>query len=153
MPVEINGETIGAQIVSAPAAILNESVVPLQVTATVTGKIKDGSDMVLSSSSIDPDYTKKKAFIYFEMQTTNDPEKVTWDSEYNMDRHIVVRLTPKVKKKIVTLDAYDEDGRKKCYGAFRLTGNCAAAPKIPWTDADGVDVTIAFTFKATSKVE
>ena len=153
MPVEINGAFIGYQIVSTPTVIQNESVVPLKVSATVTGTIKKDSDMTLSSTSVDANYTKKKAFIYFEIQPTNDPDTVTWDSEYNADKHIVVRTTAKTKKNIVTLDAYDENGQKKCYGAFRLTGNCAAVPKVPWTEADGVDVTIAFTFQATSKVE
>lgn len=153
MPVEINGAFIGYQIVSTPTVIQNESVVPLKISATVTGTIKKDSDMTLSSTSVDASYTKKKAFIYFEIQPTNDPDTVTWDSEYNADKHIVVRTAAKTKKNIVTLDAYDENGQKKCYGAFRLTGNCAAVPKIPWTEADGVDVTIAFTFQATSKVE
>lgn len=153
MPVEINGESIGHQIISTPTVILNESIVPLKVSATVTGKIKESSDMALSSISVDSGYTKKKAFIYFEIQSTNDLNTVTWDSEYNAEKHIIVRTSPKTKKNIVTLDAYDENGQKKCYGAFRLTGNCAAVPKIPWTEADGVDVTIAFTFQATSKVE
>lgn len=153
MPVEINGAFIGYQIISTPTVIQNESVVPLKVTATVTGTIKEGSDMILSSTSVDPNLTKKKAFIYFEIQSTNDPENVVWDSEYDMDKHIVVRTVAKMKKNIVTLDAYDEDGQKKCYGAFRLTGNCAAVPRNGWTEKDGLDVTIAFTFQATSKVE
>ncbi len=153
MPVEINGQTLGYQIISTPTVIQNESIVPLKVSATVTGAIKEGSDMALSSASVDPNSTRKKAFIYFEIQPTNDPDTVVWDSEYNMDKHIVVRTAAKTKKNIVTLDAFDENGQKKCYGAFRLTGDCAAVPKSRWTEADGVDVTIAFTFQATSKVE
>jgi len=153
MPVEINGEYIGYQIVSTPTVIQNESTVPLKVSATVTGAIKEGSDMTLSSSSVDPKSTKKKAFIYFEIQPTNDPETAEWDSGYDANKHIVVRTSPKSKKNMVTLDIADEAGEKKCYGAFRLTGDCAAVPKIGWTEADGVNVTIAFTFTATSTVQ
>ena len=149
MSIGIDGETTGHQIVSTPGAILNESPIPISVSATVTGTIKEGSDMTLSGASIDPNYTKKKAFIYFEIQPANDPNAVTWDSEFDVEKHIIVRSSTKTKKNIVTLDAFDENGKKKCYGAFRLTGDCAAVPKIPWTESDGINVTVAFTFKPT----
>lgn len=149
LPIEIEADETTAQIVSTPAAIENKSKVPLSVTATVTGTIREGSDMrLISYSTQSPDIvvTSKSAFIYFEMQAASDPDQVTWDSEYDMEKHVVLRSgTSRTKRNMVTIAQAD---KPKHFGAFRLTGDCVAVPRVPWTEADGIDVTIAFTFTA-----
>ena len=63
-----------------------------------------------------------------------------------MEKHIVIRAgVPRTKKDMVTIAQADQP---KHFGAFRLTGDCVATPRKPWTEADGIDVEIAFTFKA-----
>lgn len=101
--------------------------------------------MTLSSS-----YTKsqtttaKKAFVYFEIQPVSDPDSVTWDEAYDAAKHVYVRNAySKSKKNIVQLEA--AGGGANC-GAFRLTGDCVKKPRAPWTEEDGLKVTIAFTF-------
>jgi len=138
-----------AMIFSDEAHIENKSEVPVAVTASVTGSLKSGSDLVLASSSFDPAATKsKRAFMYFEMQACDDPEAVTWVDEYDAEKHIVVSAAQKMKKNIVTLAAGGEKAAADatCYGAFRLAGICSDSPTKPWTSKDGVNVNIVFAF-------
>lgn len=149
IPVEINGAFIGYQILTEPVSIHNLSRVPISVSVSITGKIKENSDMTLTSMSTKGSTsTLKKAFIYFEIKATSDPDVVAWDNAYNAEKHIVVRTTAKSKKNIVTLDAGDETApaSSKCYGAFRLAGDCIAVPKTGWSEEDGVSAVVAFTF-------
>lgn len=144
LPVEINGEISNEQILCETSYIENQSVVPLVVDASVIGAVKEGSDMVLSASSTESSTsTSKRAFFYFEMQAVDDPAQVEWYGAYDSNEHIVVRTYAKTKRSIATLGAAGAEG---CYGAFHLAGDCIAAPKNEWTEADGVNVTITFTF-------
>lgn len=147
LPLTIEADETTAQIVSTPAAIENQSVVPLSVTATVTGAIREGSDMrLVSYSTQDPELmlTSKSAFVYFEMKAASDPDQVSWDSEYDMEKHLTVRSgVSKTKKNIAVIAQADHP---KHFGAFRLTGDCVPVPRKGWTEADGIDVEIAFTF-------
>lgn len=146
MAVNMEEDIVRDQIVSIPGCILNESPVPLQVDVTVTGAVKEGSDMALSSlTTKDSGSTKKRAFIYFEIKAsdTEEPAASIWDGEYDVEKHLVVRAATRSKKNMVQLGAAEQKG---CYGAFRLTGDCIAAPKNAWSEADGIDVEIVFTF-------
>ena len=149
IPVTIGTEDTTAQIISTPACIKNLSQVPISVSASVVGKVKDGSDMRLVASTTQPSSgkpsTTKNAFIYFEMQAaeSDDPDDVYWDETFDAKKHVIVRTTAKTLKNIARIGmAEDSD----CYGAFRLTGDCVAAPKKGWTEDDGIDVEISFTF-------
>jgi len=146
MSVNMEDGIVQDQIVSVPGCILNESPVPIQVDVQIISTVKKGSDMTLSPfTTKDSGSTKKRAFIYFEIQPTDteDPASSIWESTYNAEKHVVVRTTAKTKKNIVQLGAAEEKG---CYGAFRLTGDCVATPKNAWTETDGIDVEITFTF-------
>lgn len=144
LPVEIDGESTTEQIVSSPVNIENGSKVPLNVDVTVVGTINEDSDMTLNTMTLkNLATTAKKAFIYFEMQAVSDPGQVEWDSAYNMSKHLLVRTTSSTKKSITTLEQADKPNH---FGAFRLTGDCVPTPKSSWTEADGITVTIAFTF-------
>lgn len=149
LPVELDGTVEDSQIVCTTSYIENQSVVPLTVDVSVTGTVKTGSDMTLSTSSTqDSTSTKKRAFFYFEMMAVDsDDEDANWADAYDADQHLVVRTTSKTKKKMITLSKAGDPG---CFGAFHLAGDCVATPKVPWTEEDGVDVVIAFSFKATT---
>ena len=137
LPLSIESDETTAQIVSTPACIENKSKVPISVTATLTSALKEGSNMRLIMTS-------KGAFVYFEMQAAPSPDQVEWDSAYDMEKHQIVRLgTTRPKKNMVVIAQADQPNH---FGSFRLTGDCVAFPKIPWTEADGIDVEIAFTF-------
>lgn len=145
LPVTIEADETTAQIVSTPSCIENQSEVPISVTVTVTGSVKEGSDMTLTSLATGGEGTRKRAFVYFEIQATDtaDPPQSVWDDEYNVERHIIVRTTAKTKKDVVTIGGVgDED----CFGVFRLAGDCVSFPKVGWTETDGIDVEIVFTF-------
>ena len=147
IPVVVQDKQVGDQIISDPVALKNEGEVPLKVSVSIETVIKEGSDMrLLSESTLGQEMTSKRAFIYFEIQAADDPDAVAWDEKYSDEKHLVIRPGTKIRKDIVTLGA---DGQPLSYGAFRLTGDCVEAPRSPWTEADGIDVSIAFTFKAT----
>lgn len=147
IPITIESDEVSAQIVSTPACIENKSEVPISVTATLTCKLKEGSDMRLyTATTQDPEMpvTSKGAFVYFEMQAASGVNQAVWDPEYDMEKHQVVRLgTSRPKKDMVVIAQADQPNH---FGAFRLTGDCVAVPRTPWTEADGIEVEIAFTF-------
>ena len=147
LPITIESTETTAQIISTPACIENQSEVPISVSVTVTGTIKEESDMRLYSySTQDPDLalTSKAAFVYFEMQAAAGLNQASWDSEYDLDKHLVVRSgTSRLKKNIAVIAQADQP---KHFGVFRLTGDCVPVPRYPWTEADGIEVEIAFTF-------
>lgn len=142
---EYQGEEVtdNSQIIMEPVYIENNGEAPVYVTVSVTGTVKGG--LTLSkSSTLETALTSKKAFVYFEMQAVSDPNNVSWDAAYDMEKHVCVcNGSTKTAKKIVTLDS---TGGGDCYGAFRLAGDCVAKPKDPWKKTDGVNVLVAFTF-------
>lgn len=153
--VKIGTEDEAGQIISVPSSIANLSRMPLQVDVTVSGKVLEGSDMVLSSSSTkDSGSTTKKAFMFFEMKNVNasqaeDPESVRWDG-YTEGTDIIVSATSqKTKKNMVILAAADISGEVTPNGsaAFHLDGDAVKNPKNAWSVRDGVQVTVSFSFK------
>ena len=148
IPVEIDGETIDEQIVSSPAAIQNNSDVPLSVSVTVEGAVGRGSDLRLTlSTTKGATWTAKGAFIYFEMQSaaSRNASNISWAAEYDENQHIVVLDgRERSKNNMVILDQADKEN---CFGVFRLTGDCIATPRDPWDKKiDTVKVSIVFTF-------
>ncbi len=148
LPVEINNTSVTDQIVTTPVSIWNQSAAPIKVSVAIECTVKEGSDLyMVPYSTKGLPTTLKRAFAYFEIQATSDPDHVTWDSEYDSNKHLVVR-DGKSKRNIVTLDAGDKNApsSNKCYGAFRLTGDCVSNPKSEWTEEDGIDVVLTFSF-------
>lgn len=77
IPVVVQDKQVGDQIISDPVALKNKSEVPLKVSVSITTAIREGSDMgLLSESTLGQEMTSKRAFIYFEIQTANDPAQV-----------------------------------------------------------------------------
>lgn len=147
LPVVIDANETDEQIVSTPASIENKSEVPLSVTVTVNCVVDEQSDMRLVTSSTEKEgSSRKNVFIYFEMQVVSDPDHVTWDSEFDDEKHIVVRSgASKTRKDMVTIAAADQPNH---FGAFRLSGDCIISPKKPWTENDKINVSITFSFTA-----
>lgn len=151
IPVTIDNESVDDQIVSTPACIENQSEVAINVSVSIVGTIKEGSNIKLSMTSTQgTKLTSKTAFIYFEIQATDsdDPNMAYWDDEYDASKHLVVRNYSRSMKNIAVLDA---GGKGDCFGAFRLTGDCVVKPKTPWSEDDGIDVTISFTFTPSAR--
>lgn len=147
IPITIESSETTAQIVSTPASIENQSEVPISVSVSITGALKEGSNMRLSTATTqDPEspLSSKSAFVYFEMHAAPSPDQTVWDSAYDAEKHHVVRIgASRIKKDMVIIDQADKPNH---FGAFRLSGDCVAAPRSPWTEADGINVEIAFTF-------
>lgn len=143
---EYDGEEVtdNSQIISEPGYIENLGDTAVRVSVSVTAEPHADSTLGLSSAPVlSQATTSKKAFIYYELQAVSDPNgKISWASEYDAEKHVIARGTRR-KKNIVELESA---GGRNCYGAFRLTGDCVAKPRTPWTEDDGVTVTIAYTF-------
>lgn len=151
LPVWIGGEESEAQIISSSSYLVNASEVPMNVGITVTGRVKEGSDMTLASSPTGGNGSQKQAFIYFEIQksSTNEPEGVTWDTSYDPSKHIlVIEGTPNGKSDLLRLPAITREREVAAGGCapFRLTGDAVRNPTNEWTGKDGIYVTVAFTF-------
>lgn len=143
VPVEIDSVSLAQQIVSTPAAIENKSDVPLSVTATLTGELWENCDMRLVTYSTEK-LTSKAAFVYFEIHAASGTSFTAWDSEFDSAKHVAVREGEgRPVKDLVTLDQADKPDH---FGVFRLTGDCVRNPRTPWTEDDGLNVKIAFTF-------
>lgn len=155
MPVYIDSEATTDQIISTPACAVNFSEVPLEVDLTVSGSVKEGSDMTLATSPTNGIGTEKQAFVYFEIQqaSTAYPEEVKWDSAFDASKHIVITNGgTTTKNKIFTLAPVTMDGEVGEGGSapFRLTGDAVTKPTNVWNGKDGINVTVAFTFTPLS---
>lgn len=154
LPVAIEDVEDYDQIVCYPCFILSDSDVPLSVDVRVAAEINPESDMELATSSTKGSTGgSKRAFIYFEMKPTDpsyDPNGAEWDDAYDAAKHILVTnsATGQEKKNILTLEPKALDGSyvDGSSAAFRLTGDAVVAPQNPWTNEDGLSVSIAFTF-------
>ncbi len=151
LPVEIGGEDQRDQIICTPAVIASASDIPLKVSVTVTGAVKEGSDMTLAASPTYGTGTAKSAFVYFEMVQSNseDIESARWASAYDSSKHVpVVPNVPQTGTDLLTLPPMTKDGEiaNGGYAPFRLTGDAVRKPTAEWTEKDGINVTIAFTF-------
>lgn len=145
IPVEIDGASLDQQIISTPAAIENKSDVPISVAVVVDGAVKAGSDMRLSSVSTKSlDTIAKCAFVYFEMQASSSSSQAVWDSEFDAAKHPIVRYGE--GRQINNVAALDQADKPNHFGVFRLTGDCIRTPSPAWTEEDGIDVKIVFTF-------
>lgn len=147
IPIDIGSTASTAQIISTPVCIENRSEVPLDVGVTAVATEQEGSgSLLLAGSPTGGTGAIKRVFIYFEMQTSNTatPPQSIWDAEFDSAKHLVVRNFEMPARKMVTLSAVDGDSR---FGAFRLAGDCSANPVVdPWTEEDGINVKISFTF-------
>ena len=152
LPVDIGtGRRDYGQILSTPACIANESEVAMQVDLTLTASLKEGSTMRLATSPTGGGGTEKQAFIYFEIQQadTDRVNRVKWDSAYDESKHIVIQDGMSVTKtNVMKLPPITPRGRVAPggYAPFRLTGDAVANPTDEWTEKDGINVTVAFTF-------
>lgn len=150
-PIYIGDSTNNEQIVSTPLCLANMSDAPVKVDVTVTGTVKADSAMSLATHPTGGTGTNKAAFVYFEIQQGNsdDMDKVEWDSAYDASKHLMlVNGVPVTKKDITTLPAMTLDGdiAEGGYAPFRLAGDVVTAPTEEWTNKDGIDVIVAFTF-------
>jgi hypothetical protein len=143
--VSFGNELENGQIISEPAWIDNQSIVPLAVSVEVTGTVKKKSTLTLSNTTT-KGRTDKEAFVYFEMQAVEDPLNVTWAKSYDASKHIIVSEYDVEKENFLVLGAASQDNH---YGAFQLAGDCVTDPDDdPWTTTDGFTTKVIFTFKA-----
>ncbi len=151
LPVEIDGETRREPILCTPAVIASASDIPLKVSVTVTGTVKEESDMTLAAAPTGGAGTTKSAFVYFEIVQSNSDEVINslWAGAYDPANHIrIVADVPQTRTDIMTLPPMTKDNEiaRGGYAQFRLTGDAVWKPTSEWTTKDGINVIVAFTF-------
>ena len=149
LPVEMDdGNSYTDAIVNLPEVLTSYTKTRLEVKAKLISAVNPftGSEVQLVNSA-EAAKDGKKAFIFFEfVHATDDTGSSNdWDGEYhNYYNQLVAKLGTTAEKKVMTLDA--SDGETPVYGAFRAFG-AAGIPKTGmWTDADTVNIQVAFTF-------
>lgn len=159
------------QIVTAPMAIKNRTAMDLNVAATVSGAVKEGSLMRFATASA-ASATSKSAYVYLqakqEATLTGADSAVdaaaiatkyaAWGkSAYNAETDVVVGDREATQEHLVNLKAATmSSGVFSAYAAgsvalVRLTGDCPSNLRDPWTDADGFTVKVAYTFSPAEK--
>lgn len=160
------------QVIYPTQYIASNSTAALDVTASVTGVVAGNAKLV--AAAFDPvgehaDGVKAPNNLFLVMQTADvaaadTPTEPTWtaltttedltDAAYVGDTngyvHKLVVSTRGVATKVGKLAASaDTTGTANTYVAFRFTGLAEKNPDTPWTAADKVTATIAFTFAPT----
>jgi len=136
--VKLDGVMTREQIVNPAQVLTSHSNVPVLVNATATGVISAGSEAVFVSKP--PNAEAKEVFLYVEFQPTND----NWIGEYiGAPNQMIVTADGSSKDAVMTLDAGMDS---PSYGAYRLFGALSTAPDEMWSSADGIEVSVAFTF-------
>lgn len=176
MQLLITGEDVAAdtdeddkvddKLFSAPMAILSESDIALDVTATITGKAATG--VTFATKPIVETDTANSVYAWISFKEIGDTEvaddttiptalaALTFDTEpIAIDKTTKVSAAPlmgttAVTAKVGTLaKPTAEDGKTKVTGlAFKVCGDVNVGEKLanPWTSKMSVGATIAFTF-------
>ncbi len=180
MPVELNpsattpSSIVGAQIVTKPLAIVNNSAVDLKVSATVTATAK--GDLRLATSKPSSSDTTKSAYVYLQMtNSTLDVNNAAgagadaiagmalddvaeavaaWEQKaYTSATDLLLSGTAAATKNdMLVLKASDTTGANPAaqvgsVGLYRLAGQVVASPRDAWAEADGFEATVAFSFR------
>lgn len=177
MPVELNpsattpSSIVGAQIVTKPLAIVNNSAVDLKVSATVTATAK--GDLRLATSKPSSSDTTKSAYVYLQMTNStldvnNAPTAgadaiagmglddvaeavAAWEQKaYTSATDLLLSGTAAATKNdMLVLKASDASGDAQVgsVGLYRLAGQVVASPRDAWAEADGFTATVAFSFR------
>ena len=180
MPVELNpsattpSSIVGAQIVTKPLAIVNNSAVDLKVSATVTATAK--GDLRLATSKPSSSDTTKSAYVYLQMtNSTLDANNAStgadaiagmglddvaaavaaWEQKaYTSATDLLLSGTAAATKNdMLVLKASDTTtgstpaAEVGSVGLFRLAGQVVASPRDAWAEADGFTATVAFSFR------
>lgn len=180
LPVKLttaNKSIVNEQIVTKPLAIANKSEVDLAVSASVVATA-NGDLKFVEAAPLAGD-TSKSAFVYLQMKpertllesalntektgftdTVLDTAAAAWKQAYNADKDLVLngREAGSSKENMVFLKKASTTGGNVTIaqggGAmFRLSGSVVSNPREAWTESDGFNATVAFTFRPdTTKV-
>jgi hypothetical protein len=165
-------EVKNQKLVNTAMTIKNKTDIKLDVNATATATIKSGSDMTFSSAALTSDDTGKKAFVYLDVIASSITGTIgtvdtaglvnkaygaaTWTTYSETANNVLMLSTTKQQSKtgLITLAASEKSSgatsidtyKAGSVAFFRLNGDVVQSPKTAWTEADGFEATIAFTF-------
>ena len=139
LEVEREGLITNQQVVSPAMVLENQSTVPVRVDARAVGTVPAGSEAVFAADPPGEEAADKEVFLFLEFQSFwgND---ALWSGRFtDAANQLAVSPLGAWKQGVMTMDA---GGR----GALRVFGSAAVNTALPWTGADTVNITVAFTF-------
>lgn len=174
LPVKLttaNKSIVNEQVVTKPLAIANKSEVDLAVSASVVAT--PNGDLKFVEAAPTAGDTSKSAFVYLQMKsdrtlaeaglntektgftdTVLDTAAAAWKQDYNANKDLVLngRETGSSKDNMVFLKKASSTGGNVSIQAgggamFRLSGSVVSNPREAWTESDGFNATVAFTFR------
>ena len=124
------------QVIYTPQVLTNLSEVPVTVNVQVAGSFVLGSGANLVTAPPAPDTPWKELFLYAEFQ----PTPYQWSGWFgDLPNQVMVTPWGESKDGVLTLEPWGE-------GWFRLDGTASVTPDWSWSEEDGVQVTLAFSF-------
>lgn len=134
LTVSVDGQEYADSIISPEYTISNASDCAVAISATAA--LTPSENVSIATAAIKPTDTKKSVFMYLE----STPTSGTYIADgYTKATTQMVLTTKNTTQEIMTLDA--EDGE----GYYKIIGDAASAPEIPWAATDTVTATLKFT--------
>lgn len=152
LPVELDGQTSNDQIVSEQLILQNLSVVPVSVSASVTGTVPPGSGVSFAAVPPAPDSPVKEIYLFAEFQPLSDLFfQPAWNGQYSEDsaNQLLVSSWSTRKDNVLRLEA---SGAAYSFGAMRLFGSAAVSPMVPWQAGDDIQASFVFSFTPVVEV-
>lgn len=147
LEVEMDGAKFNDAIITVEQTIVNESNVPISVSAKVKAAVPEGSGASVATAALKGTETTKSVFAYLEVaaKAAEDTPAVFSSDGYDAKSTKQVAFTTKevTKTNMLTLAAATE---KPTYAGFKIFGQASSTPTVAWTDADKVEYSITFNF-------
>lgn len=145
--VTVDGSELQDQIINAEQSIVNASDVPVSIGATLSATPADDGKLVLATAPLKGTETTKSVFAYLEVAPKSaeaEAETGAYSDKFDTKAKNQIALSNKevTKKDMITLG---EDNSATTTGYFKIMGEAASAPAVPWNEKDTVAISLKFS--------
>ena len=158
--IKVTLATIGAtnaqgSILAGRQYLENKSNVPLKMSLVATGAIPTGSNAAFSTSAPEATEKNRKVFMFVAVGDPVEAAKPSAAALSNVtysatDTKQAIIKAGDVKMNDILTIPVPADANVGNYVPIDIGGACATTPTDAWTEADVVDLSLAFTFIATN---
>lgn len=136
LKTEVGGSESYDSIASPPYTIKNESDCRVKITATASAQAQGNA--VIASAPLKGGETTNSLFLFIE--TAYGDKNFTGVYDANAENQLAIG-TDSVSKAVMTLEEGDFIPQE---GKFRISGDAASAPDLPWRASDTVTINLSF---------
>lgn len=137
-----DGNDVQDQFVSANQAVVNNSDVAINVSATVTADVGGEAKLAAKSAA---KATDNSVYVFAKFAaSTAEADDFKWTDKGVKATQIVAVADNAKETSLGTLAAKTNDATTSLY--YTISGDAAQTPETAWATTDTVSVTIAFTF-------